>query len=349
MQPVQRLESTCPECEPGTSPRQRLGRRDFFRTVGATTAALAAAGSLPNPVTAAPAVTASPAPAEALIRELYTTFDADQKKSLVLPWDHAMGMVPTRLGMYNGPINKKLIGVDYTKKQVEILDRIFRSICNGEEGYNRLSRNGKFDGSGDFESIGALLFGEPVDGKKFSLVFSGHHLTLRCDGNSEPDAAFGGPLYYGHSVDGYSDKNVFFYQTKAVMSVFDSLNEQQRKVAAIPALPPQPREQAGSVQFKKAGYPGLSIQALSKDQRALVESVMHQLVSPYRKEDGDEVMELIKANGGMEKIHLAFYSDKDAKDNKKWHFWRLEGPGFVWNFRPLPHVHTFVHVRKQVV
>ena len=25
-------------------------------------------------------------------------------------------------------------------------------------------------------------------------------------------------------------------------------------------------------------------------------------------------------------------------------FWRLEGPGFVWNFRVLPHVHTFVNI-----
>ena len=41
-------------------------------------------------------------------------------------------------------------------------------------------------------SIGAVIYGDPAPGKKFSLVFSGHHLTIRCDGNSMPGAAFGG-------------------------------------------------------------------------------------------------------------------------------------------------------------
>ena len=48
-------------------------------------------------------------------------------------------------------------------------------------------------------------------------------------------------------------------------------------------------------------------------------------------------------NGGLERIHLAFYRDNGATDNN-WHFWRLEGPGFVWNYRVLPHVHTYVNV-----
>jgi hypothetical protein len=349
MQPNELKATACPECDHGPETRPVLGRRDFLRTVGATAAALAAAGVVTRSATAAPAPASSASkPAEGLIRELYATFNDQQKKTLCLPWDHATGSMPTRLGMYNGPINKKIIGVEYTKPQVELLDRIFRSICNGEEGYSRLSRGGKFDNSGDFESIGALVFGKPADGEKFSLVFSGHHLTLRCDGNSESDAAFGGPLYYGHSVDGYSDKNVFFYQTKAVKNVFDSLNEKQRKVAAITAKDmPKQREQAGSVVHHKAPYPGLSIQELTKDQKDLIEKVMRDLVSPYRKEDGDEVMELIKTNGGMEKIHIAFFADQGATDSKPWHFWRLEGPGFVWNYRPLPHVHTFVHIRKQ--
>lgn len=337
-------DRACPECVSGPDASVRLGRRDFLRTVGVASAALAAGGTLPRPASAARALAARTA--EELVRELYATFDADQKKTLVLPWDHMTGGTPTRLLMVNAPLHKKVIGVEYTKKQIEILDRIFRAICNGEEGYKRLSRHGRFDNSGDFESIGALLFGQPTDGGKFSLVFSGHHLTIRCDGNSEPNAAFGGPLYYGHSAPGYSPTNVFLYQTQAVKAVFDSLNPKQRQLAAIPNLPPQPREQAGSVQFKKPPFPGLSIQDMTPDQKALVEHVMRELVSPYRKEDGEEVMELIKANGGMEKIHIAFYSDKDATDDKPWHFWRLEGPGFVWNFRPLPHVHTFVHIRK---
>jgi hypothetical protein len=74
---------------------------------------------------------------------------------------------------------------------------------------------------------------------------------------------------------------------------------------------------------------------------------MHTLLGPFRKEDGDEVMQLIKAQGGMEKIQLAFYKDKADKSNDRWDSWRLEGPGFVWNYRVLPHVHCFVNITSQ--
>ena len=67
-----------------------------------------------------------------------------------------------------------------------------------------------------------------------------------------------------------------------------------------------------------------------------------------KPEDVDEVMRIIKKNGGMEKIHLAFYPDAKMKDDEPWHFWRLEGPGFVWNYRPLPHVHTYVNISSKL-
>ena len=70
-------------------------------------------------------------------------------------------------------------------------------------------------------------------------------------------------------------------------------------------------------------------------------------MAPFRKEDGDEVMAIVKANGGLEKINLAFYKDKKSTDEKiRWHFWRLEGPGFVWNYRVLGHVHCFVNIAR---
>jgi hypothetical protein len=335
----------CPECEFG--PDAALARRDFIRLVGTSAAALAVGGS-----TAVRAAAEKPAraakPAEAMIRELYGSLSADQKKQVVLPWDHgANGKdgIPTRLGMYNQAINKAVVIKDaYTKPQQDLLDRIFRSICSGDDGYKRLSRGGNFDASEAFENIGAAIFGEPTNGKQFSLVFAGHHLTVRCDGNSEPGAAFGGPMYYGHTPNGYSERNVFFYQTKEVLTLFDALDEKQRKAGVIKGTP---GEQAPSVRFRKPGepHPGVAVREMTRDQKELVERVMRALVSPFRQEDADEVMDIVKTNGGMEKIHFAFYEDKEVTDRQPWHFWRLEGPGFVWNFRVLPHVHTYVNIR----
>jgi hypothetical protein len=48
----------------------------------------------------------------------------------------------------------------------------------------------------------------------------------------------------------------------------------------------------------------------------------------------------------MEKIHLGFF--KDDAEAKQWDFWRLEGPGFIWNYRVLPHVHCFVRISSKL-
>lgn len=341
----------CPDCDLGPDLFSALDRRGFIRSVGTQAAALATIGTAVPAVAHAavkPAATSATKPAENLVREMFATLTADQKKAVVLPWDHGVKDgkgTPTRLGMYNAAVNKQTVIKDaYTKSQQELLDRIFRSIAAGDDGYMRLSRGGNFDNSGAFENIGAAIFGEPTDGKPFSLVFAGHHLTVRCDGNSEPGAAFGGPMYNGHSPNGYSNRNVFNYQTKSVQAVFEALDPKQRKAALVKG---SPGEQAGSVQFRKKGeaHPGISVGVLSRDQRALVEQVMRTLISPFRAEDADEVMAIVKQNGGPEAIHLAFYEDAKMEDGQPWHFWRLEGPGFVWNFRVLPHVHTFVNIR----
>jgi len=349
MLPADKILS-CLDCDQGPITTPLLGRRDFIRVVGTSAAALAIGGIAPlSPLSIARAARAEKqAAAESMVFELFSTMDIDQKKKLVMPWDAgAKGGLPTRLATHNAPVGKSIIKEAYTKKQAELLDKIFRSISNGEEGYKRLSRNNKFDNSGDFDSIGALIYGEPAEGKKFSLVFSGHHITLRCDGNSEEKTAFGGPLYYGHSPSGYSPNNVFYYQTKALNEVYDALDEKQRKVGVMEG---KWKDGVDSVKLPKkdAAVPGVKFADMSKDQKALIEKVMRELVAPYRKEDGDEVMEIIKANGGMEKIALAFYKEGETTEDKPWTYWRLEGPGFVWSFRALPHIHTFVNISSKI-
>jgi Protein of unknown function (DUF3500) len=332
----------CPECNEQVEGQEVLDRRGFIRVVGEHTTALLAAGAAvaaaPRVLADAPraATTPSAKPAEAMIQELYTGLSAEQRNSVLLPWTD-----PRRRGMFNSPINRR-IGEVYTAPQQELIGRILRSICSDEDGYRRITRNGTFDGSRSLQGCGANIFGDPSTGR-FAWVFSGHHLTVRCDGNSEPDAAFGGPMYYGHSPNGYSDRNCFYYQTRSVLSVFDSLNEAQRRRAVVTG---SPGELEPSIRFRPRGqaHPGIPASELTADQRRLVEVVMRDVLSPYRQEDADEVMQLIRRNGGLERIHLAFYQDRQVNDNHSWHFWRLEGPGFVWNYRVLPHVHTYVNI-----
>lgn len=302
----------------------------------------------PTVASAAPVEKAAAKPAEGLVRELFATLTAEQKKAMVLPWDHGTekGGMATRLKTHNAaPLGKKL-SEQFTKPQQELIRMTFKAILSGEEAYDRISRNGKWDSSGSFEGNGVAIFGDPSGKDPFSWVFAGHHLTLRCDGNSQPNAAFGGPMYYGHSANGHSETNVYNYQTKQVMSVFDMLNEPQRKQAVVVG---DPGDGTAALKPRLVAQPpaGVGYTDLDASQRELVTGVMRTLISPFRKEDADEVMQLIKTNGGMEKLRLAFYKENAEKGNDRWDYWRLEGPGFVWNYRVLPHVHCFVNVVGQ--
>jgi hypothetical protein len=335
----------CPECtDVGV-----LDRRNFIRVVGGS-AALLAGGVAPVLAQApaqAPAVPAQPAPAqpaqpakqprpaEALIRELHAGLTAEQKRQVELPWNS-----PNRHRTYNAPMGARISAV-YTRPQQELLTRIMRAISSGDEGFNKLARGGNWDQGGGFVGGGANFFGSFDQGQQWAWVYTGHHLTVRCDGDSEPDAAFGGPMYYGHSPDGHSQRNVFNYQTRSVISVFNALTAAQRGRAVLNAGAWADGAQAIAPRRQPAG---LVASDLTADQKRLVETVMRELLSPYRREDADEVMALIKRNGGLERLHLAFYRDQGAADQTRFSYWRIEGPGFIWNYRVLPHVHCYVNV-----
>lgn len=321
-----------------------VDRRDFLRLAGAG-AVLATTGVpaiakeleiLPMPRDASPA--------ETLVKELFAGLSADQKKKVQLPWNHE-----ARGRMYNRALGAKISDV-YTKPQTELVERILKAMASGDEGFNQFSRGGTWDASKTFGECGANIFGDPSTGK-FAFVFSGHHITIRCDGDSEDGPAFGGPIYYGHTPGGYSDKNIFRYQTTAVQKLFNALDAKQQKQATVAMG--VPGEQYESVSFKaakKRKAPGLPAGDLSADQAKLVEEVMRTVLSPYRKEDVDEVMDIVKKTGGMGKVHMAFYTEEhegfETSKTEPWSFWRLEGPGLIWNYRVLPHVHTFVNVNR---
>lgn len=333
----ERKADSCPECS--------VNRRGFLSVLGGGVAVAAVASTVRGEDKPA---AKTPKPAEELIKELHAGLSDEQKGKVVLPWDHGSGNpIPTRLGMYNAPINKNNIGTSYTKPQQELCDRIFRAIVSDDEGYHRMSRGGTWDASKSFENIGFTIFGNPATDKRFAALFTGHHLTLRCDSDMQDNIAWGGPMYYGHSPNGYAETNVFNFQTQKVIDLFKALDGKQQEKALVAG---SPGEQAESVRFRKPSdaRPGISFVDLSGDQKKLIEEVMRACVSPYRKEDAEEVMANVKANGGFEKMNIAFYKDKDAQPNERWSFWRVEGPGFIWNYRVLPHVHCFVNIGKPV-
>ncbi len=61
----------------------------------------------------------------------------------------------------------------------------------------------------------------------------------------------------------------------------------------------------------------------------------------------NEAIEVMKAGGGLDALHMAFYQSDDIGKDHEWDIWRLEGPTFVWHFRGAPHVHAYVNIAKK--
>ncbi len=62
--------------------------------------------------------------------------------------------------------------------------------------------------------------------------------------------------------------------------------------------------------------------------------------------DVDEVMSIVKSNGGVDSLRMSFYEQGDLEDDRVWDMWRIEGPSFVWHFRGSPHVHAYINISE---
>ena len=318
---------SCPDCD------DHLSRRDFVRVVGSAALAAGAAPLFVSPRSAAAAPTAK-STAETSVTELYKALSDSQKKTICFPFDHDL----RKKHSANWAITEPAIGSDfYTAEQRELIRDILKAVSS-EDGYERFLRQMR-DDHGGFETYHVALFGEPGTGK-FEWELTGRHLTLRADGDSVDNMAFGGPIVYGHGA-GDPKKNLFHYQTQQANEVFRALDPKQVEQALVEKAP---RESDVPLQGKEGKFPGIGVSELSSDQKELVEKTIKVMLAPYRQEDVDEVLAILKAGGGLEQLHLAFYSTGDLGGDKTWDIWRVEGPSFVWHFRGAPHVHTYVNI-----
>lgn len=319
-------------------------RRLFLKT-GAGIAA--AAGMSPALVLADNSASQAPQTAESLVKILHGTLTDGQRSKICYDWNHIdpkRGLLRTRVSN-NWMINDAAIHGDfYTAEQKDLIRKIFESVVSSEW-------IGKFDqqmeddcgGFGREQAIG--IFGNP-DAGQFELVLTGRHMTLRCDGNSEPSVAFGGPIFYGHDPGSFDEQkdhpgNVFWQQALNVNRVYDMLDGRQRKIAEVAQTP---REQAVAFKGKSDSIAGIPVTDLSSDQKEQLQLSLGSLLEPFRVADRQEALQCLSGQGGLDACHLSFYTDHDIGNDRVWDNWRLEGPSFVWHFRGAPHVHVWVNI-----
>jgi hypothetical protein len=316
-------------------------RRDFLKTTSAGLT-LAAAGPLAS-IGAAEKKKKVSSP-ETLTAKLFKGLNEKQRKAICFPWDH-----PLRSAINNNwHITKTAVG-DMEDGQIDLVKDIFNGLHSPE--YQKAVYDQVVHDSADgFEDSSIAIFGKPGSGK-FEFVFTGRHVTRRCDGDSLDGAAFGGPIFYGHAAKGFNEKadhdgNAYWFQAKRTNELFQALDGKQRKIALLGKSRGEHGAKTVKLTGKKAGLPGLRAADMSKDQKGLMREVMTDMLAPFRKKDADESMKLIEKNG-FDNLHIAYYKDENLGKDEVWDVWQVEGPAMIWYFRGAPHVHTWLHIRDK--
>lgn len=320
----------CPDCESNDS----LDRRQFLKTAGLGSVALATAS----------AAAKHSGSAETLVSTLYKSLSPEQKTAVGFPFDH-----PLRSKVDNNwHITPHRIGKFFTPDQQAMITEIFRNLHNPDF-VDKVFQHIQDDAKG-LGNYAIALFGEPGTGA-FEFVLTGRHCTVRCDGDSVEGAAFGGPIFYGHQAGpNFTENpdhpnNVYWYQAKRANEVFQALDGKQRQAALLG----DPREEKATETIalkKREELAGLPVSSMSRDQKALVEKVLADLLLPFRKQDTEEAMKLIRKAGGVSALSMSFYKNLDLGSDGVWDVWQLESPTMVWYFRGHPHVHTWVNIRS---
>jgi Protein of unknown function (DUF3500) len=324
-------------------------RREFIRTAAIVTTGAASALILPSHLRAngrfADFAKTEESKPESLVTQLYKSLDEKQRAKICFGFDDQLReKVDNNWHITDASIDSLL-----NKDQQQLVREIFMGL-HSEEYAQTVFDQVEHDNSGDggFNSCAIALFGEPGTGK-FEFVFTGRHVTRRCDGDSVAGAAFGGPIFYGHSASDFNEKpdhpgNAYWFQAKRANELFQALDGKQRALALFDESRGEHGTDTVKLSRKTESLKGLPASELSADQMKLARQVMTDLLAPFRQADREESMKLVEA-GGFDQLRFSYYKNEDVGNDQVWDTWQVEGPSMVWYFRGDPHVHTWVHIR----
>ena len=132
-------------------------------------------------------------------KELFAGLSAEQKQKKIVRDSTTRPVsrsTPTMRWM------SETIGAYYSKTQLSCSSESSRRSAAANRASGRCRETGAWDASRDVHQLRRSLLRRP-DQDEYAFMFTGRHLTVRCDGDQQDGTAFGGPIYYGHTPNPY--------------------------------------------------------------------------------------------------------------------------------------------------
>jgi hypothetical protein len=319
-----------------------INRRSLFKTAGASTAWMA----LSQFDMLSMRADAAEAKSDALPMQLYKSMSDEQRRKVCLPIDHARRQFVSNW-WYIHPGYR--IPNTFNSEQQELIQKIFDSLHSPEhqDAINQQVEIDQYGKEGNAPAVG--FFGTPDD-EDFEFIYTGHHVTRRCNAHTDQGLGFGGaPIFYGHFLDQFNETkdhpgNPYWYQGKAFNRFVQTLDSAQQSKALVKSMPR--KEDANVIRKKQSGWSGLSCAELNAEQRETFVQTMKSMMAMFRSDDVEATIKAIEEKGVVDRLHVSWYDGKfDIGSDRVWDTWQIEGPDMVWYFRGHPHIHSYFHLK----
>ncbi len=312
-----------------------LSRREMFRAIGAV-AALIALPKLP----------AATAEKDSLPMQFYKSLSEEQRAKVCLPVNHPKRQYVSNW-WYICP--EQRLHTFYTKDQQDLVRQIFESLHHPEH-REKMNWQVQKDLMGQIKNTPSVgFFGTPQD-KDFEFIYTGHHVTRRCNAHTDRGLGFGGaPIFYGNFAKAFHESkdhegNPFWYQGLIFNEFVRTLDGKQQEKILV-GREPRSESPAAVIQKRKTDLPGLSGADLSKDQQAKLLDTMRRMLVCFRPDDVAATMKTIEDKKLIERLFVSCYGgEHDIGSDRVWDTWQIEGPDMVWYFRGEPHIHAYFHL-----
>ena len=290
---------------------------------------------------------------DSLATQLYKSLSDEQKQKICLPVNHPKRQYISNW-WYIHPEHR--IPTSFTREQQEVIRKIFDSMHHPEY-RDAVNNQVLIDQYGEAKNApSAGFFGTPED-EDFEFIFTGHHVTRRCNARSDKGHGFGGaPIFYGHYPHPVSNMrenfnevkehpgNPYWYQGKLFNRFVNALDGRQREMGLVP-VEPRGEEPDAVIQIA-ARKQGLPSSELSADQRKLLLETMRGMLAMFREDDVKATVDAIKKKDIVSRLQVSWYGGKyDIGSDQVWDTWQIEGPEMVWYFRGVPHIHCYFHLK----